>query len=63
MAFARLGLTAKDIVYCLFGLVAFMAVFEIGGKTEKDTSKGGIFQFILHQPFGKNSGQGSSDNL
>ncbi len=51
--FARLGLTAKGIVYCLIGLMAFMAAFEIGGKTEQDTGKTGIFRFILHQPFGK----------
>ncbi|MDQ3291903.1 MAG: DUF1206 domain-containing protein [Bacteroidota bacterium] len=51
--FARLGLTAKGIVYCLVGLMAFMAAFEIGGKTVKDAGKAGIFQFIQHQPFGK----------
>ncbi len=33
--------------------MAFMAAFEIGGKTEQDTGKAGIFQFILNQPFGK----------
>ncbi len=51
--FARLGLSAKGIVYCLTGLLAFMAAFEINGKTEQDTGKTGIFQFVLHQPFGK----------
>lgn len=51
--FARLGLTAKGIVYCLVGAMAFMAAFEIGGKSVKDTGKSGVFQFILDQPFGK----------
>ncbi|MDQ4139530.1 MAG: DUF1206 domain-containing protein [Bacteroidota bacterium] len=51
--FARLGLTAKGIVYCLVGIMAFMAAFEIGGKSIQDTDKAGIFQFIQHQPFGK----------
>ncbi|PSR54206.1 hypothetical protein AHMF7605_12075 [Adhaeribacter arboris] len=51
--FARVGLTAKGIVYCLVGIMAFMAAFEIGGKSVADTGKAGIFQFILHQPFGK----------
>ncbi|QMU29177.1 DUF1206 domain-containing protein [Adhaeribacter radiodurans] len=51
--FARVGLTAKGIVYCLVGLMAFMAAFDLNGKTVQDTSKAGIFHFIQEQPFGK----------
>ncbi len=51
--FARVGLTAKGIVYCLVGLMAFMAAFGLGGKTTQDTGKASIFNFILDQPFGK----------
>jgi hypothetical protein len=51
--FARLGLSAKGVVYCLVGLMAFLAAFEIGGKNTQDTGKSAIFQFILEQPFGK----------
>ncbi|RAU83306.1 DUF1206 domain-containing protein [Pontibacter arcticus] len=51
--FAKLGLSAKGIVYCLIGILAFMAAFELGGKNNQDTDKAGVFSFILDQPFGK----------
>jgi len=51
--FAKVGLTAKGIVYCLVGILAFMAAFELGGKSTQDAGKKGVFQFILQQPFGK----------
>ncbi|GAA4447394.1 DUF1206 domain-containing protein [Nibrella saemangeumensis] len=51
--FARFGLTAKGIVYCLVGILAFMAAFELGGNSEQNLNKQGIFQFILEQPFGQ----------
>ncbi|MBK0404862.1 DUF1206 domain-containing protein [Adhaeribacter sp. BT258] len=51
--FARLGLTAKGIVYCLIGMLAFMAAFELRGSTEKSADKKGVFQFLLEQPMGK----------
>lgn len=51
--FAKLGLMAKGVVYCLVGILAFMAAFEIGGSSERDLNKQGIFRFILHQPFGQ----------
>lgn len=50
---ARTGLTAKGIVYCLIGFLAFMAAFHINGTTTKDAEKKGIFQVLLDQPFGK----------
>jgi hypothetical protein len=51
--FAQLGLAAKGVVYCLVGILAFMAAFEIGGSSERDLNKQGVFRFILVQPFGQ----------
>jgi hypothetical protein len=51
--FAKLGLAAKGVVYCLVGILAFMAAFEIGGSSEKNVDKQGVFRFILDQPFGQ----------
>ncbi|MGF7218845.1 hypothetical protein GGR92_005024 [Spirosoma lacussanchae] len=51
--FAKFGLAAKGVVYCLVGILAFMAAFEIGGRTERNLNKQGIFRFILEQPFGQ----------
>ncbi|MFD1143597.1 DUF1206 domain-containing protein [Larkinella insperata] len=51
--FAKFGLAAKGVVYCLIGTLAFMAAFEIGGSSERDLNKQGVFRFILHQPFGQ----------
>jgi hypothetical protein len=51
--FAKFGLAAKGVVYCLVGILAFMAAFEIGGRSERDLSKQGVFRFILDQPFGQ----------
>lgn len=50
--FARIGLTAKGIVYVLIGVLAFMASFGINSKSSKDTSKAGVFDFIYDQPAG-----------
>jgi hypothetical protein len=50
---AKLGLSAKGVVYCLTGLLAFMSAFQLGGHTTRDTTKQGIFQFIINQPAGK----------
>ena len=51
--FAKLGLVAKGVVYCLIGILAFMAAFEIGGRSERNLNKQGVFRFILDQPFGQ----------
>ncbi|MFD2515618.1 DUF1206 domain-containing protein [Pontibacter locisalis] len=51
--FAKVGLTAKGVVYCLVGILAFMAAFELGGGSSQSAGKKGVFQFILEQPFGK----------
>jgi hypothetical protein len=43
---ARAGLVSKGVVYCLLGALAFMAAFEIGGRSDDDASKKGVFNFI-----------------
>ncbi|WP_276496044.1 DUF1206 domain-containing protein [Pontibacter litorisediminis] len=50
--FARFGLTAKGVVYCLLGILAFMAAFEIGGQSTDNTQRSGIFRTILDLPAG-----------
>lgn len=49
---ARIGLTAKGIVYVLLGVLAFMASFGIDSKSSEDTTKTGVFDFIYEQPAG-----------
>ena len=51
--FAKVGFTAKGVVYCLVGVIAFMAAFELGGKSTQEAGKSGVFQVILEQPYGK----------
>ncbi|CAN5908512.1 DUF1206 domain-containing protein [soil metagenome] len=51
--FAKAGLVAKGIVYCLVGLLAFMAAFEIGNSSSQSSSRSGVFRFVLEQPFGQ----------
>lgn len=50
---ARLGLSAKGVVYCLSGLIALMAALNLGSKSADDAGKEGVFSFIEDQPFGK----------
>jgi hypothetical protein len=50
---AKAGFIALGIVYCLVGALAFMAAFEVGGKTTQDTDQKGAFRFLLEQPFGR----------
>jgi len=49
---ARAGLTAKAVVYVLLGVLAFMAAFGINETSAEDTSKSGVFDFIMQQPAG-----------
>ncbi|WP_162053103.1 DUF1206 domain-containing protein [Pontibacter pamirensis] len=51
--FAKFGLSAKGVVYCLIGVLAFMSAFELGGQSTEGADRSGTFQFILEQPFGK----------
>lgn len=48
--FAKTGLVAKGIVYCLLGFLSFMAAFGLGGqKADKQYT----VNFLYEQPFGK----------
>ncbi len=50
---AQAGLTAKGIVYCLLGLLVFMAAFNIMGRSANKTDKAGVFDFVLKQTGGQ----------
>lgn len=51
--FAKAGLIAKGIVYCLIGILAFMAAFQLGGQAGQTTDKEGVFNFVYQQTGGK----------
>ncbi|HEX8547328.1 MAG TPA: DUF1206 domain-containing protein [Cytophagaceae bacterium] len=48
--FSRFGIFCKGVVYCVLGLLAFLAAI---GSRKQDPSKEGSFKLILEQPFGK----------
>lgn len=50
---ARIGLSAKGVVYCLTGLLALMAALHIGGRSASEAGTGGVFGFVEEQPMGK----------
>ncbi|AKD04785.1 DUF1206 domain-containing protein [Pontibacter korlensis] len=50
--FAKFGLTAKGIVYCLVGAIAFMAAFELGGQSTQSAGRSNIFKTIQDMPAG-----------
>ena len=50
---AQTGLIAKGIVYCLIGIFAFMAAFNIAGQTTKDANKESVLGFIQNQTRGQ----------
>lgn len=50
---AQTGLTAKGIVYCLIGIFAFMAAFNITGQTTNDANKESVLGFIQNQTRGQ----------
>lgn len=50
---ARAGLTAKGAVYCLIGILAFMAAFDLGAQSSSNADAKGAFQFIQNQIGGK----------
>lgn len=43
---AKLGLSAKGIVYVLLGVLAFMAAFELQGTSESSANQTGAFKMI-----------------
>ena len=50
---ARLGFTAKGLVYSLIGILAFMAAFELGRQSSNNIDKETTFNFIEDLPGGK----------
>ncbi|MGV3505531.1 MAG: DUF1206 domain-containing protein [Adhaeribacter sp.] len=50
---ARVGFVALGIVYCLVGVLAFMAAFELEGQSNQGTDQKGAFQLILDQHYGR----------
>lgn len=51
--FAKPGLVAKGIVYCLLGIITFMAAFHIGGESADHADKTGVFDFVYRQTGGR----------
>ena len=49
---ARTGLTAKGVVYCLVGILTFMAAFNLGSGDDKG-GKMQALRWIEEQPFGQ----------
>jgi len=50
---AQAGLVAKGIVYCLLGLLAFMAAFNLNGQSANKADTAGVFDFIYKQTGGQ----------
>ncbi len=50
---ARIGLSAKGVVYCVSGLLATMACLHLGNNSAKNAGTKGVFSFIEDQPLGK----------
>jgi hypothetical protein len=50
---ARVGLSAKGLVYILVGVLAFMAAFEIAGHSNEEADRNGALVFLRDSPGGK----------
>jgi hypothetical protein len=50
---ARFGLGAKGALYTLFGVLAFMAAFEIGGERNEGVTRNGVLEHIKRWPAGE----------
>lgn len=48
--YARFGYAAKGVVYCMVGILAALAAFNMGGQT---TGSRGALQSLMNQPFGQ----------
>lgn len=46
------GLIAKGFVYCLLGVFAFMAAFNLNGQSEEKTKSSDLFGFVYEQTGG-----------
>lgn len=51
--FAKAGLIAKGIVYCLIGILTFMAAFQLGGRSTGNADRQGALKAIDEQTGGK----------
>lgn len=49
---AQAGLISKGVVYCLLGALGFMAAFELGGKSNGQSSQTGVLQTVKELPAG-----------
>lgn len=49
---ARFGLSAKGVVYCLLGFIAFRAAFELGGQSSREATQSGAIKQIKDWPAG-----------
>ena len=50
---AKIGFTAKGLIYSLLGILGFMAAFGLGRQANKDVDKEQAFNVIEHLPAGK----------
>lgn len=50
---AQAGLFAKGTVYCILGILAFMAAFHINGQSTENADKAGVLGFVYQQTGGK----------
>ncbi|TDH24167.1 DUF1206 domain-containing protein [Segetibacter sp. 3557_3] len=50
---AQAGLISKGLVYCLLGILAFMAAFQVGGQSTKNTDKEGVLNLVYKQTGGQ----------
>lgn len=46
---AKMGLSAKGVIYCLTGMLAFMGALELGQHSNKSTGSNGIFKWVQQQ--------------
>lgn len=52
-AIAKAGFITKGIIYCLIGILAFMAAFNINGTSAKETDKSDVLEMIQQQVGGQ----------
>lgn len=50
---AQAGLISKGIVYCLLGILTFMAAFHINGQSADKANTDGVFSFVYRQTGGQ----------
>lgn len=50
---AEIGLVAKGSVYVLLGLLAFMAAFELNGRSNQTATQSGALAYVKNLPAGE----------